>query len=368
MAKYNWTIDDITERFHECVNLWANEQDQNLKTLYFMTAKALKTYLDNKIQSPNLPLLSLYNFEKDNLQSINFLWPHIQEFSHINDQTISNVPLLKKVSLNPKDILTLTHDFYKSLNPFFFGNFMQNFYRKNDHICFLPQNDKSNIDGQTLFIPHRNEAFIEIFRCYTLNDVLTTFHEYGHATSYTINYLNRFDMHYLYNEIITLFLELIGADFLETQFGQNTATTLKAINHNTMIELGKITTNKIELIEAENILSNGYSKNKDLKRIARELLNLDSAKTEDLFNEENLEIVDYNIGYIIAIELYYIFLEDKDKALFILKKLLLQNAKSELEYFQNIKKLGIIPNLHTQDYYEYLQNEVLKLTQKKSKH
>lgn len=366
MAKYNWNIDTIQERYHDCVMRWDKEDNPDLKALYFETGKCLKYYIESIENQTQTPLLELYNFEKDNLKEREFLWPLYQEFSQINPKAIPNTPKLKTSSLSPKDLLDLTHDFYKSLNSFFFGHFMQNFYRRNDHIKFTPQNINYKYDGVCIFIPHTNEAFIEIIRNYTLEDVVKVIHEYGHATGYSINFLNRFYPNLYYTEIISLFFELISADFLGNIFGQDKSTIIKAINHNTMSELAKITSFKIDLITAESLLPNGYNRNKDIKQTAQILLDLDSLKTEYLFADENLEISDYTIGYIIAIELYFIYLEDKDRALHILKKIILYNAKSELDYFKHLKRLGIIPNLHIQEYESMLQKDVATLSRKKS--
>ncbi|MBE6156482.1 MAG: hypothetical protein E7161_01930 [Firmicutes bacterium] len=366
MAKYNWTIDDIQERLNECIMLWDKEQDPDLKELYFRTGLNLRKFLEEQEDKNNEKLLNLYTSEKDVLNSVIPFWSLYQDFSRVNNTRIQNVSQLKQCSLTPKDILTFTHDFYKSLGSFFFNHFMKIFLRRNDHTMFLPPDAKVSYAGMTLYIPHNNEAFIQIYREYTINDIITSIHEYAHGTSYSINFLNLFAPHYFYTEIITAFFEMIGADFLSSTFGQENSTIIKATNHNTMVEIGKVTSHKIDLITAESLLPNGYQRNKDLKKVANELLELDSAKTEYLFSQENLDVDNYIMGYIIAMELYFIYLEDRDKALYILKKMLLQNAKSELDYFINIKKLGIIPNFHTLEYRNQLDQSVQKLTRKSS--
>ena len=239
---------------------------------------------------------------------------------------------------------------------------MKSFRMRKNHIRFVSQEQENNFAGISIYLPYRDEAFVEIVREHTINDIITTIHEYAHLTSYSINIFNKLSPNFYYTEIISLFFELIGADFLGTQFGIDKSTILKAENHNTMSEFADITSYKIDLITFESLFLQGYTKNKDIKLIGRDFLNLSSEKVNYLFKNENIEISDYVIGYIIALELYYIYLEDKEKAMFILKKMLLYSAKSKLDYYNNIKKLGIIPNQHIEKYVTTLKSDVLKLS------
>jgi len=365
MAKYNWTNETIRERYMECIELWYKETNPTLKESYFRTARNLQNFLESKEETKaSFPLLESYNFEKENLSQREFLWSLYQEFAKVNSKPILNIPNLKNTTLSPKDILELTYDFYKGLDPFIFKHFMQNFHMRKDHIRFVNSQSNNDFAGINIVISHRCESFIEVVSENTINDVITTIHEYGHTTSYIINPFNKCTPNFYFTEVITLFFELIGADYLGKLFGNDESIILKADNHNTMSDFANITSNKIDLFIGESLLTNGYTKNEDLKNLAKELVNLDSEKLEDLFKNENVETDDYVIGYIIAIELYYIYLEDKDKAMYILKKMLLYKAKSELDYYNNLKRLGIIPNQHIHEYVTTLQSDVLTLSRK----
>lgn len=365
MAKYNWTNETIRERYMECIELWYKETNPTLKKSYFRTARNLQNFLESKKETkPNFSLLESYNFEKENFSQREFLWEIYQEFAKVTKSPILNIPDLNNTSLSPKDILELTYDFYKSLDPFIFKHFMQHFHMRKDHIRFVNQKDNNDFSGINIVISHRNEAFIEVVSENTINDVITTIHEYGHLTSYTINPFNKCTPNFYYTEVITLFLELIGADYLGNLFGSDNSIILKADNHNTMSDFTNITSRKIDLFTCEELIPNGYTKNEDFKTIGKELLNLNFEEIKSLFTNENVEIDDYVIGYIVAIELYYIYLEDKDKAIYILKKMLLYKAKSELDYFNNLKRLGIIPNQHIHEYVTTLRSDVLTLSRK----
>ena len=68
----------------------------------------------------------------------------------------------------------------------------------------------------------------------------------------------------------------------------------------------------------------------------------------EYFSNSGVQIDDslmYCFSYIIAIELYKIFIEDKEKAWFLIEKIIKINLNlNPQQYMKEIIKLGIIPN------------------------
>ena len=78
----------------------------------------------------------------------------------------------------------------------------------------------------------------------------------------------------------------------------------------------------------------------------------------NLYNILNNHQYEYAFSYILALELYNLFQEDKDKALDTLKKLIELKCHNSKEYYVNVKKLGLIPNLNLLTYERELQREL----------
>lgn len=368
MAKYNWNIDTLIEKKNLIEKLILLEKDSDRILLLQRDYYHLQNLIDDEFNTytyDKMSLLENFDYIKENLQTIEFLWEDIKKFNNtINEPII--IPELKRSSLSKNDLLTITHDFYKSLNKYFYGNFMKNFYRRNDHIYFNSYNN-DGISGETIGLPSLKEAFIKICRDYTNEDILTVIHEYSHATSLSINpnHLNDIKKT-LYTEIDTIFMELIAADYISKLFKDNSnAIIFKASKLNEYADNADELSIMIDIINGEKYTENGYTSNKMLKNIASKHFNVIPEVINDVIGEPNLTNTIYLTSYMFALELYKQYLQDKEKSLYNLKKIILLEDMDELEYYSNIKRLGINPNLSLKTHYNEVKNEALKLTRKK---
>ena len=369
MNKYNWTIDTLIGRLELIEKLIKGETDSKklelLKRDYYFLQNHINDYFDHTPEE-KYPLLDSLEYFKDSLGQHHYLWGDIKEFTEELGRPIKT-PGLKQCTLSKDDILDITHDFYKSLNRFFYGNFMKNFYRRKDHIVFRNYNSKIKYTGEAINLPSLKESFIELLREYTIEDILTSIHEYSHATSSLINPKHLSYSKTLFTEIDSIFMELVANDYLEKLFKNNTAPIFKAMKLNEFCGYGDDFQAIIDLIKAEEKLENGYTNNKLLKRIAEEHCNIYPIEVEMILNETKMSNLVYLISYMFALELYTLYKEDKEKALYYLRKIIMLDGLDEFEYYNNIKKIGIIPNQSLRNYQKQVQEEIQILTRKKSK-
>jgi len=369
MAKYNWNIDTLINRMKLIERLIERETDEEklflLQTDYSNLQNHIDDYFDNTPEDM-FKLLEGLQYLKDELTPMKFLWPDFQEFADITSKFIK-VPALKRCNLSKDDLLSITHDFYKQLNPFFFGNFMKNFYRRNDHIVFRSHNEDSLYVGETITLPSLKESFIEILREYTIDDALTTIHEYSHATSVSINPLHLSSSKTLYTEIDTIFMELIASDYLDTIMKSSNAPIIKADKINEFSGNADTLCAQIDLIEEESKTKNGFRNNKELKKVALEKCDLHPEEVEDLLNYPGIHSSIYLTSFMFALELYKMYKKDKEKALYYLKRIIMLANLSEEQYYSSIKRFGIIPNQSANEFYKECKSDVLRLTRKKSK-
>ena len=115
-------------------------------------------------------------------------------------------------------------------------------------------------------------------------------------------------------------------------------------------------------MEEEKNLEQKFSSTKEMRKHLNRNLFTDDCFNKS-FNSASNPDEEFLSSYIIAIELYMLYKEDKDKALDTLKRIILLNEMpDEEQYYSNIKRLGIIPNLSLRGFEKDLQAESLKLT------
>ena len=365
MKKYNWTINDLEHRLKLIKKLILTEKDPKVLENLKFDFNFLQDCIDNDYdftQSKKLSLLENYENIKDDLYEIEFLWPSFQQFTSFTSPLYS--PPLKLYNLSNDDLLSITHDFYKSLNNYYFIYFLKNFRERKNHIVF--KNHITNRAGETISIISTKESFIKINRSYTLDDILTTIHEYSHATSALINPHHFHLEKTLYTEIDTLFMELIGADYITNLFKNRFNRIIKAQHFNNYYSIANDLTIMIDVIIGENKTEEGYKTINHLKEIALNEYGISGRKIDSTIQESKLLETNYLTSYMFAIELYNMYQIDKDKALYYLKKIIMLKNMSEKDYFDSILKMGIIPNQSISEFYEKTKNDALKLQRKKS--
>ena len=166
-----------------------------------------------------------------------------------------------------------------------------------------------------------------------------------HATSFSINPNHLYDPNKDFlSEFDTTFINLLATEYISQNLKteQIYANSFNAlVDHYNSINSAYI----LDLIKDEDITSN-----KDLSSFIKS-------------HEANLEIIlhyikmdlpfylfIYSLPFIFAVELYNIYKTDKDKAIYLLKKIINANCNSKEEYYQMMLDFGLIPGRHLNTY------------------
>ena len=368
MLKYNWTIDDLKNRYYKLLQLQRKEKNPDILLQINTDIYYLKKEIDDmesKSQDSMPNLLTKYGTIKASINDSRFLYTDIKDFYELIATSVGHTPDLKQMSLSKDDILDLTHDFYKHcLDKFFFHNFLKYCRKRYNHVTFIPKFDNSKLLGKSIGISALEEIFISLRRNDTIDDILTVIHEFEHGVSMSINYAHLCDANLTFCEIDTIFMEMIGADYLENIFQNNQAFLAKAARHEGYYCMANTLVSALDLVKAEeDYYKDGYTCNKHLKESAKKHCRLISEEVDSIIQHEELQY-DYVISYIFAVELYKMYQEDRDKALYYLRKLILLDCKNELEYYNSIKRMGLIPNQHMREYHNEINESIRKLEKK----
>ena len=359
MKKYNWTIYNIEDRLYRLYSMLNKEKNPTKKHLIELDISSLQNYIDEYFDNTiydQETLLTEYAYRKENFNNFDFLKNDFNDFNEIAKDAIVP-PALNNVSLSKEDILELSHDFFKTLDHYFFSNFARNYARKLDHIIFH-NNTQSFFHGSTISILALKEAFIEVNRDNTLMDIITTIHEYMHATSAIINPCHFFDNKYIFSELDTAFIELLAADYIDKTFKNDNGSIIKGFNHIEIASEAADLTDTFKLIGYEKDSHTEISTNKQLKTMAMLACDLEGGELETLLYTPDTDPETYVTSYIFAIELYDLYKQDKEKALYLLRKIIELNCLTLEDYYKEIKNNNLYPNDHMASYHKDLQKKI----------
>ena len=158
-------------------------------------------------------------------------------------------------------------------------------------------------------------------------------------------------------------LKLLASDFLNFY---DTCLT-RAYEHERYACTADELAVKIELLDYERTLKEPFKSNKEIKIAAKKHCDVLGEEINELFTKPNFSGKEYLVSYMFALELYHMYLEDKEKSLYYLKKIILLDCKNALEYYNSIKRLGVIPNISTKELHKQFTEEAIKLTRKNPK-
>lgn len=230
----------------------------------------------------------------------------------------------KRMILPEKDSVDLSEEFFHECGPFFSNAFK--FFKEDakDHLKFISPSRCST--GEIYYVESTGDYFMFIPRYNNITRTTTLLHEIEHF----LDIVNRdsFRFQSLINECSAIFMEMIGCDWI--------ADKLKAGKDNIKARFAihtLIKTESLDIVARNNFLS-FVDKHCDLddKYLIEKLCEY-GYNQDDLYYFLGTSLDhDYccQISYLIAIELYTIYQQDKEKALFILKHIIMFGTNSNI--------------------------------------
>ena len=366
MAKYNWNEKVLKKRYSRLSELAQKTTDEDKKKSLLEDMAVLKDLLKffrsesrpqtlaitkYKKENPSETINKIYDYFNLGYKEFKFLWNDFKEFDKLSINRKIKLSELKECNLELNDLFTLVHDFYHSLNPYFYENFMKNFIKRNTNLKLSKIIGDGHCAGITNFLVYYKEAYINAVTSNNIWDFMVLAHEYCHATSCQINNNQLKNSGKIpFDEIDTTFIELLAADYYDDVFKNNKAPILKSIRHRESIFSAKRVNEVIDII---NLKESDVPKEKE-EYLKTNINSFEQYKKITSFEER------YVIGYIVAIELYQLYQKDKEKALDIFKQIILLDYNSMEENYNAILNLGIIPNEHLEEYQDALNKSLIK--------
>ena len=346
-----WNENDIRNDIVRLKQLYNKEKNINRKielSTYIMVLEETISYFDfknkAKIVGQGNFLRTLYS-----LPNYRVYLPHIKEFIHIlEDHKIykEEIHKISKDDYTEKDMYDLTNDFYKEIGGSAYDKYLEVYKERKKHVNFT---NLSSADSRTYVIPGLDKFYINLGAKSDERDIIEAFiHEVGHVITFKQNE-NRYHSRDRFIEIESLFYETLGDDFL---YRRTNDIYFKDLEKDRIDKYFNCA-NMIDIMDmAYNTVMDNSMHVKNPEKIFNKM-----CKMEGLIKPQNVDIdstMKYTFSYICALELVELYKLDKDKALYLLNNIIIENKNVE-EYEKIIN--NVTPCEHLNDYVKTLKKE-----------
>ena len=230
--------------------------------------------------------------------------------------------------LSNKEILELTHDFFK-----FTTDEIYRYYSKINSKQIRFNTDMVAGEGYTYFVPGLNKAYIDVGVCGDKRRTLNTLtHESGHVIGTFINN-KRLDNTDFFFEIESLFFQYISEEYFANVLEDNTFIHFGAQR---MLEYYRDVSRLLRFKEAAKKTFDGMIRGENPYTLFEEY-----SDGEDFSNLDVDSVVRYTISSLVAEELKEVYDQDKRAAFDLLKQIVRSNKKrTELQRITDVVSPG----------------------------
>lgn len=331
---FNWTSKDLRNDLRTLEKMLKEETNPEIREqLYKAIVEAKRAIICEELEEQEedyhpKALFDLY----DEAAMFEMYYPMIKEFvsklRYTMDTFSFNSPIRPwNLNLTEKDMFELMHEFFKTTTKEIKDiydeiNKCKKRIRFQSVDCYEPH-------GSMLFIPGLNKPYITIGIGEDKSSIMPTFaHEEGHSIGSILNPLRYTESeHSIYVEIESIFFELIGTDYFSKELNN------EEIKKQQFHKMQSLFFQAEEILLERRLATAGFKQHNPDK---------DNIKLEDndlIFTLKDITIggctfkrdINYVVSYIIAVELYELYQEDKELAIDCLKRIV-QRGKEKSEY------------------------------------
>lgn len=340
MAYKRWSKKKIKEQLKYLKARYDYTKDER----YLTDIKGLQDVLSGDIIPFDVPFTFQDRLEDDAaaLELYYDFLDDIEEFSKRNAEKFNSVSIPKIDGIG-----NLTPSLLFSFLKEFFYEFDEEFGKVFDIVYAERFNNLMFSNGRSIsfHLPTIQYTYINITKNDTVDDFINAVHEYTHAI---VDYICYREPGYSYPfcELVSMFMEMIAADYM-TECYLGMETDLNTI---------RLSQAKNIVVYAENVtIEKNYfytvGEAQDRKVVIDTIQTL-SGKSRTYINKlldkTAMEKLSYTIPYLTAIELYYLYISDKERCVELVKYLIY--VKSVENYNVDLNDNGIVLNEHSDEW------------------
>ena len=341
-----FNFQDLLKSYITNKRLAKKEKDPVKSLEYENRASSIRYVLE--LNSPTLGSIKNHRRIMDNdvqyLQSFGEYAPFIRMFDEYEpidaklDESIPIKPVLSRLMMH-------TRGFYQQLRTKYYKN-VYSVMADKESIFKLTNGKKGKEAGVTLPLADGKSFYISIQTTGTLQDYISFVHEFSHVNAALIN-----PDHATYNksclfEVDALLMEMLDLDFINGPYDKESAF-YKIDIFNDYVYSARIACEKM------NLLAELTDKELNSKSYLESYLK-SKGYSDDEISDVLFSPIDSHYNYIyacmVAIELYFRYLSNKDEALDLLESVINLTCDEPGQYIQEVAKLGIVVGEHVNDY------------------
>lgn len=349
MSKYdNWDKQQLLKYYNDAIQKWVDSNNTDLVALRTIATleKLIKVptptlifpeTIEGKISEDKIFLLKNQKFIKD-----------IEEFHRLQHSLKSKRDLIvDERNISNSLLLSVTHDFYNSLDQDIAKHFNKLFKDRRENLRF------TDLPSESYFLPSFGTGYINVQREYTISDFVYLIHEYAHLIQDRIKYRDSF-LNYPFIEILPILMEMLALDFIEDSLSdfEEDAKTIKISRMKTNLKYASDILKEYKYIYTVDTTKRTRSMIADMATTT----NLSKRDVYKLLNMSAEQKLTYLIPTILDIELYYLYYSNRDRCLDLIFKLI--EANDNIDFRKYIKDSGIILNQHSKQYIKEIKRDI----------
>lgn len=355
--EYKWDINNFKKDLKSLKELLKKETNEEKKA-------ELKYYIDELNRTIKIENIEeLYAKKRECLGEVVLTYSRYQRYFEIfNQYNAMRNKILNKYNLTEEQIedfffnieevykfkkysteecFEIAKEFYGNLDNSMYKNFLK-IYKDRYNLVKVEENKYLNIDGCCTFVEGVNKPYIWIGNKPGIQKTNTLIHELAHAITQIQNPKRFVEARDLFGtEIESMFAELIFTnDYLKDK---NQVEQALIFLENTFVFF-----NDIDALINQKIIADSYDKDiitidKELYNNLRKKFNLTKRNVNDAIMIDMINYGTYVVSYMVALELFHIYRQDKKEAIKILKLFLKDYQKDT--YITIRKYLNNLPNV-----------------------
>lgn len=282
---------------------------------------------------------------RDDVNDYDYFYPYYQQVRKMCKKSILEVtgrPDIRYqiIDINDDKAIALSHDFFKEQGNFFYNPFTAYTLKMADHLKFIKPS--KYCEGMMVYINCIDEGFVFVPGYRNITKFTILVHEIEHALD-AINNPN-FLKQFFVRETSAMFMELIGCDWIkEKNANTKDGSKRKLQIHLNVIDVAEVIYLKTQILNL--IKQYPQLSNDELLKVLMEKYNYGEESLEYLSTYSLSSDYIYQVSYLIAIELYSLYQQDKEKALYILKYIILKGNNENIFNILKQFKVELTANL-----------------------
>ncbi len=281
-------------------------------------------------------------------------YPLAEKFINIgiNVDDISFEATYSALDISDNEAFSTVSEFFNEQSEFFSSGFNEFNEEAEEHLEFIDKDN--NTDGEMTFLKSTGDAFVFCPNYSNITKITILTHETEHVIDSFKN--PNFYENLLIRETVAIFMEMIVGDFCAKKYNLiDDHFQRKLMLHIVLKNHANIFIDKMDMLEIidKNI---GLTESELIKLLEDEGFSFECIN----FLMENTIIEDffYILSYLIAIEIYFMYYNDKSKALSILEDIILNGTDENI--LSLISKYGIVLNKNVKNYEDKILSKIKK--------